>query len=228
MSFILTLSSFYWPIDRMAVFAAAMIATYVFSLLAEYILTIHPPKFGRMITACISAAKDDKLVWTKDLIGPYFTEKTLPELIVYTCLIFALTILWLVLWIPRGWRNRKSEAISIVKDEKPEEAPLPSGQTSQFGSKGLPFPTTKRSPLEWIVGTSLMVLSLGLTGIGAFLLDGIFEGRRGMILTSNDKYGENLWGIGQIAALFVWAPLLVEMGYTAVSGWKSRPRRAMS
>jgi hypothetical protein len=66
-----------------------------------------------------------------------------------------------------------------------------------------------------------MLMSMTLTGVAAYLLDDIMRGRRGMILDSNSETGDNLWGVGQIAALFVWAPLLVEMGYNAVYGCKT-------
>lgn len=66
-----------------------------------------------------------------------------------------------------------------------------------------------------------MLMSMTLTGVAAYMLDNIMRGRRGMILNSDGETEENLWGVGQIAALFVWAPLLVEMGYNAVYGCKT-------
>ena len=97
-----------------------------------------------------------------------------------------------------------------------EEARRPTADRSEFGTRAAPFQTLKYSKLEWVVGVCVMLMSMTLTGVAAYLLDGIMRGRRGMILNSDGETGENLWGVGQIAALFVWAPLLVEMGYNAV------------
>jgi hypothetical protein len=194
-SFLLTLSSYYLPVERMVVFAPSVIATYVFTILAEFILLIHPPQFGRIIRTCIDMAEKKKQVGIKDLVGPYFTERVLPELVAYTCLIFTLTGMWLFLWLRRGRWVRTLE--------------------------GARRPTADRSKLEWVVGVSVMLMSMTLTGVAAYLLDGIIRGRRGMILDSSSETEENLWGVGQIAALFVWAPLLVEMGYNAMYGCKT-------
>jgi hypothetical protein len=209
-SFLLTLSSYYFPVERMVVFAPSVIATYVFTMLAEYILLIHPPQFGRIIRTCIHIAEDRKLAWTKDLVGPYFTERILPELVVYTCLIFALTGMWLFLWLRRGWWVPTLE-----------EARLPTADRSEFETRTAPFQPFKHSKPEWVVGVCVMLMSMTLAGVAAYLLDGIMRGRRGMILNSDGETGENLWGVGQIAALFVWAPLLVEMGYNAAYGCKT-------
>jgi hypothetical protein len=209
-SFLLTLSSYYLPIKRMVVFAPSVIATYVFTILAEFLLLIHPPQFGRIIRTCIYMAEKRKQVGIKDLVGPYFTERVLPELVAYTCLIFTLTGMWLFLWLRRGRWVRTLEG-----------ARRPTADRSEFGIRAAPFQTLKYSKLEWVVGVCVMLMSMTLTGVAAYLLDDIMRGRRGMILDSNSETGENLWGVGQIAALFVWAPLLVEMGYNAVYGCKT-------
>ena len=212
MSLLLTLSSYYLPIKRMVVFAGSVIATYVFTLLAEYILVIHPPEFGRIIQTCIRHAEERKLEWTKDLVGPYYTEKTIPELVAYTCLIFVLTILWLFLWLRRRRKAKMSE-----KDR------------SEQGTGAVCCLKFEHSRVEWAVGACIMLMSLTLTGVAVYLLDDIMRGRRGMILNTDGKTAETQWGIGQIGAVFVWAPLLVEMGYNAVPAcknyFKERTRR---
>ena len=53
------------------------------------------------------------------------------------------------------------------------------------------------------------------------LLEIIMRQRRAMIMLSDGTTGENLWNVGQIGALFAWAPLLVEMGYNGMYGWKA-------
>ena len=42
------------------------------------------------------------------------------------------------------------------------------------------------------------------------------------------KIGEDFWGIGQIAAIFTWVPLLVDLGYTAAKAIKARRHRYRS
>jgi hypothetical protein len=210
MSFLLTLSSYYFPVQRMVVFAPSVIAIYVFTMLAEYILLAYPPQFGRITQTCINVAEDGKVAWIKDLVGPYFTERILPELVAYTCLIFTLTGMWLFLWLRRGrWVRTIEETRSSTADR------------SEFETRAVLFQTVQYSKLVWVVGVCVMLMSMTMTGVAAYLLDGIMRGRRGMILISDGETGENLWGVGQIAALFVWAPLLVEMGYNAVYGCKT-------
>ena len=65
-----------------------------------------------------------------------------------------------------------------------------------------------------------MLISISLAGMSISLLEIIMRQRRAMILLSDGTTGENLWNVGQIGALFAWAPLLVEMGYNGVYGWK--------
>ncbi|KAF7502220.1 hypothetical protein GJ744_006433 [Endocarpon pusillum] len=209
-SFLLTLSSYYHPIERMIVFAPSAITIYVFTFLAEFILFIHPPQFARIIQACINIAENKKQAGTKDLVGQYFTKRELSELVPYTCLVTALAGLWLFLWLRRG---RWVQTL--------EGARRPPADRSRSGTRAAPFQTLKYSKLEWVVGVCVMLLSMGLTGLAADTLSGIMGDRRGMILDSNGETGENLWGVGQIAALFVWAPVLVEIGYNVVDGCKT-------
>ena len=209
-SFLLTLSSYYFSTERLVAFTSFIIATYIFTILAGFILLIYPPEFTRIIQTCINITEDRKAAWIKNLVRPYFTERILPELVTYTCLISALTGMWLFLWLRRERWVRKLE-----------EARCPTTDRSKFGMRAAPFQILEHSKLEWIVGACVLLMSMALTGVAAYLLDNIMRGRRGMILNSDGETGENLLGVGQIVALFVWAPLLVEMGYDAVYGCKT-------
>ena len=60
-SFLLTLSSYYFPVQRIVVFTPSVVATSVFTILAEYILLIHPPQFGRIIQMCMNVVENTKL-----------------------------------------------------------------------------------------------------------------------------------------------------------------------
>jgi hypothetical protein len=196
MSFLLTLSSYYFPVQRMVVFAPSVIAIYVFTMLAEYILLVYPPQFGRIIRTCINVAEDGKVAWVKELVA-------------YTCLIFTLTGMWLFLWLRRGrWVRTIEETRNSAADR------------SEFETRAVLFQTLQYSKLVWVVGVCAMLMSMTMAGVAAYRLDNIMRGRRGMILISDGETGENLWGVGQIAALFAWAPLLVELGYNAVYGGK--------
>ena len=50
--------------------------------------------------------------------------------------------------------------------------------------------------------------------------------RRTMLHLWNGETGENVWGFGQVSALFVWVPLFLEIGGSALDflgdhcGWK--------
>ncbi len=102
-----------------------------------------------------------------------------------------------------------------------EKARCSTADRSEFETRAAPFQTSKYSKLERVVGVCVMLISMTLTGVAAHLLNSIMRGRRAMFLISHGETGENLWGVGQIAALFAWAPLLVEMGYNAVYGCKT-------
>lgn len=56
---------------------------------------------------------------------------------------------------------------------------------------------------------------------GAFLRQ-----RQSMDLMWNGQAGLNVWGIGQIGALFAWVPLLVDMACSAAQRftWRDRPQ----
>lgn len=189
------------------VFAALVVTTYVFTILAEYIVFVRPPQFGRILQTCLDVAKDKKLTWAKDLD---MNGRELSEVAPYTGLILALAGMWLFLWLRRGRWVRTLE-----------EAKRPTADRSESETRAAPFQTLTYSKLEWIVGVCVMLISIGLTGVAAYLLNNIMRGRRAMSVAFNGGTGENLWGVGQIAALFVWAPLLVEMGYNAVHSCKT-------
>jgi hypothetical protein len=77
------------------------------------------------------------------------------------------------------------------------------------------------SKSERVVGVCITLISVALAGMAGSLLDIIIRERRTMILLSDGRTGENLWGVGQIGALFAWAPLLVEMSWNGVYGFKA-------
>lgn len=202
-SFLLTLSSYYFSIQQMIVFAPSVVATYIFTILAEYILLIHPRQFRRIIQTCMDADEDKKVTWTKELRGSYLMDRALPELLSITGLIFALTGMWLFLWLRRGsWVRTSEEVRSLTVDR------------SEFETRAALFQTFEYSKPVWVVGVCVMLISMTLAGVAAWFLNDIMISRRGMNLLSDGEAGENLWGVGQIAALFAWVPLLVEMGHT--------------
>ena len=144
--------------------------------------------------------------------------RELSEVVLYTGLILALTGMWLFLWLRRGrWVKRL------------EEAKRPTADKSGFETRAAPFQTLPYSKPEWIIGVCVMLISIGLTGVAAYLLNSLMRARRAMSVAFNGETEENLWGVGQIAALFAWTPLLVEMGYNAVhsckTGLAASPRR---
>ncbi|KAH7408860.1 hypothetical protein BKA64DRAFT_720252 [Cadophora sp. MPI-SDFR-AT-0126] len=68
-----------------------------------------------------------------------------------------------------------------------------------------------------------------MMGLSIFLLYEAFKSfrdllseRQGMNLLWKDQIGQNIWGIGQIAAPFAWAPLIVDLVYAAVDTSKQR------
>jgi hypothetical protein len=73
-----------------------------------------------------------------------------------------------------------------------------------------------------------VVVSL-ITGLSIFLIYESFGSfrdllseRQGMNLLWEDQIGQNVWGIGQIAAPFSWAPLIVDMIHSVVDTGKQR------
>ena len=217
MSFLITLSSYYYPVERMVVFAGSIIATYVFTLLAEFILAVHPPKYQRIIRACVRSVEDEKYLSIRYLVGMLNSEPIVSsELVADTCIVFILTGMWLFLWLQRGRKVQALEDFSFSARDKPER-----GKTIE------PFQRSEHTKTEWVVGSGVMLTSLTLTGVAAYLLDGIMQARRGMIMNYGVRTAENEWGIGQIGAMFIWAPLLVEMGYTAAEEWKNARYRRL-
>lgn len=101
-SFLLTLSTYQFSIQRMAVFVPSIIIIYVFKALAEYIYLVRPLPFVRILQTCKDVAEDRKLRWNKDLVQPFTRSNVFPPLFAFTGLIIALTGLWLFLWLRHG------------------------------------------------------------------------------------------------------------------------------
>lgn len=97
-----------------------------------------------------------------------------------------------------------------------DEAEYDNGDKSASARRAALLQTSNYSKLERVVGTCIMVISITLAGMSVSLLEIIMRQRRLMILLSDGATGEDLWNVGQIGAVFAWAPLLVDMGYNAV------------
>lgn len=79
-----------------------------------------------------------------------------------------------------------------------------------------------------ICAVLMFVLSVGLVLFSFIVFAGILYIRQYMFQIRNGDTGEEKWGFGQICALFVWAPLFVELGGSAFNlvraycGWKQK------
>jgi hypothetical protein len=73
------------------------------------------------------------------------------------------------------------------------------------------FPRRRRVLVTLIPGLSIFLIYEAL-----HLFRDMLEQRQGMNLLWEDQIGQNVWGIGQIAALFSWVPLIVDMIYDVV------------
>jgi hypothetical protein len=176
----------------------------MFTIVGEYILIVRPPPFGRLALACIDVAEDRDLPWAKQIIEPYDDGKVYPQLFSYTGLIFALIGMWLFLWLRRGRRARTSDRVRHQ-----------TGEESESEATATPSQVASYSNSEWVVGIFIILVSTSITGLALSLLGRIMRERRAMTLMSDGKPAENVWGVGQIGALFAWAPLLVDLVYDA-------------
>lgn len=82
------------------------------------------------------------------------------------------------------------------------------------------------SRICWSISASLLLtflISLVLFGLTLRLFLGILRLRQAMALASDGSIRENLWGVGQVAAPFAWAPLLVELVYAVVYAIRKVP-----
>lgn len=209
-SFLLTLSSYHFSIQRMVVFAPSVAAIYVFTTMAEYLHLIHRQPFTRIVQTCRDVAKVKNVSWMKDLVQPFTKSVVFPPLFAFTGLLLALTGLWLFLYRRRGGWAGTFDGKGGQNGDKPRS-----------GIRAAPLQIGIYSKSERVVGVCIILASMSLAGMAISLMEIIMRYRRTMILISDGKTGENFWGVGQIGALFTWAPLLVEMSYTAIYGCKA-------
>jgi hypothetical protein len=206
-SFVLTMSAYLFPIRRVFVFAPGVAAVYVFTGMTEYLHVARKRPFGRILKACRDVAVEKELPWRKDLVEPFEESTVYPPLFAFTGLILGLTGLWLWLWYRRG---RWVGSLSEVEGQKEVKV--------WAETKATRLQVDDYSRSERVVGVCITLASITLAGMAGSLLEIIMRERRTMILLSNGRTGEHVWGVGQIGALFAWAPLLVEMSWSGVYG----------
>jgi hypothetical protein len=188
-SFLLTMCSFYRPVERIAVFAFSVAAISVFTLLIEISPITGERPFEKLLQTCADIAEQRKLPWARHTIRPYVPGQDLSTVFSYVGLLLALVGMWLFLWLKQGWRIMNGA--------------IQAGNYSKS---------------EWVVGVFNILTSITLAGLATDWLISIMTLRHAMKLASDGRTGDDSWGIGQIGAPFAWAPLLVDMGYTAVYG----------
>lgn len=70
------------------------------------------------------------------------------------------------------------------------------------------------------MATVILVVVILVTGLLAFNMNQFIIERTGMDVFWHGKTGVNQMGIGQIGAPFAWAPLIVDMAYSATESMK--------
>ena len=70
------------------------------------------------------------------------------------------------------------------------------------------------------MATVILVVVILVTGLLAFDMNQFIIERTGMDVFWHGKTGVNQMGIGQIGAPFAWAPLIVDMAYSATESMK--------
>ena len=73
--------------------------------------------------------------------------------------------------------------------------------------------------LEWALGTAILLGAIASTGIAISFIIALKSIRKTMVEMHGSVDEENVWGIGQVGAIFAWAPVLVDIAYKSKIIW---------
>jgi len=197
-TFLSTASAFFFPTEKLGLFLILVVVCGMFTTFTWLAPAIRGLPFEGIFRICWVVAKERGYAPNNVLIAPYNSAITSLKVMLVVVAIASFIFLWVHL------RRR---------------GPRWEGKLSRLESIDL---------FTRICAVLMFVLSIVLVLFSFLALFVIMYMRRAMLQIWNGDTGEDRWGFGQVSALFVWAPLFVEIGESALKflggycRWKRR------
>jgi hypothetical protein len=208
-SLLLTAVSAHQRIERSILFRLGFCFTLLCALVVEIfpIIAGRPRSTGYILQACIDYADRNNLPWKMGAVRP-FDAAGITVLSVTMGLLLLLQVVWLLL---RRLERRETVCDCLVNQSK---------RKCKLWRLGIIDSTqSTRKRLEKLGLVILLgLLSVFVAYIAINSSQDLMTQRGGMDVLWDGNTGKDFWGIGQIGAPFAWAPLLIDMAYSASDG----------
>ncbi|KAH7394758.1 hypothetical protein BKA66DRAFT_455757 [Pyrenochaeta sp. MPI-SDFR-AT-0127] len=180
-----TASAFFFPVKKLGRFFFLLVVGHIMAAFTCVAPFIRHFQFDHIFRVCMVEAGKRKLVSESIFLQPYYHPFSIVRGGLAIIIIGAMVFLWTIL------RRRGPQW-------KPEEEKLDEFRRKDSFTKGCVL--------------VMFALSIGLLMWSSFALYRVLHFRQDLFSFWDGKTGEEVWGFGQVSALFVWAPLLAELG----------------